>query len=296
MSKEQQSATMITQSREVQLDDLLVRICEDLQLTAEQHKRAESAYKGIGNWLDAPGSMLASARPSIYPQGSFRIQTTVRPLARDEFDLDLVCEFAIDPRKVPDPLTLLTAVEARLKEHGLYKSMLERKKRCIRVRYENEFHLDILPACPDGSSGNGSVLVPDREDQGWKHSSPKAFAAWFQGRATQPHMRIAKRIENLPNAEPVSEKRTLQLCTQLLKRWRDLYYKHAPEVSPISILLTTLAAQQYYGQKSVSTAFADIVSGIVNSIPPLGERLVVVNPTQPAEDFSERWGQDLAAR
>src|SRR5262245_45844429 len=131
-----------------QLSDLLLRICRSLQITATQHKAAEDHYNAIGSWLADPRSGLYRFRPQIYPQGSFRIGTTVKPRKRDEYDVDLVCELQADPRLFPAPVMLLNLIESRLREHGDYATRLERKNRCIRVLYARDFYLDILPGCP----------------------------------------------------------------------------------------------------------------------------------------------------
>lgn len=44
---------LITEAFSPQLDDLLVRICSDLQITPTQHRVAEDRYNAIGNWLEA---------------------------------------------------------------------------------------------------------------------------------------------------------------------------------------------------------------------------------------------------
>jgi predicted ATP-binding protein involved in virulence len=65
---------------------------------------------------------------------------------------------------------------------------------------------------------------------------------------------------------------------------------------PISIVLTTLAAQNYGGHTSVFEAMSVILNGIVSMIPDLAEgRLKVENPTNPEEDLSERWEDEPEA-
>ena len=50
-------------------------------------------------------SALARHAIEVYPQGSYRIGTTVRPLSEEEFDLDFVVELtALD--EPPDPAEL----------------------------------------------------------------------------------------------------------------------------------------------------------------------------------------------
>jgi hypothetical protein len=83
----------------------------------------------------------------------------------------------------------------------------------------------------------------------------------------------------------------LQLVVQLLKRWRDIHYANS-DYPPISIVLTTLAADLYKGEQSISTALLDVLNGIVARLDAAhaqGRRLQIPNPVHPEEDFSERW-------
>jgi len=287
---------MITaESFEAQLDDLLARICYKLQISQTQHKVAEDRYTAISRWLEADGSPLAAFWPAIYAQGSLRIGTTVRPIARQEYDLDLVCEMQIDWRMIRRPVFLLDMVETRLREDDTYRTMLERKNRCVRVKYANEFHLDILPACPDPEAGNGCVLVPDREANDWKGSNPKGYAQWFESRAELLAKRFVERVEPLPMPEPTEFKLPLKRVVQLIKRWRDVAYNESRDDAPISIVLTTLVASHYNGEPSVGLALTNCLARIVETLPPTGERLIVWNPTNPEEDLSERWDEKPAA-
>src|SRR5439155_11720784 len=76
---------------------------------------------------------------------------------------------------------------------------------------------------------------------------------------------------------------------QLLKRWRDLRYQSKVEVAPISIVLTTLAGHYYRGERSVARALGSILTGISHAVRTIRPRLVVLNPSNPKEDLSERW-------
>lgn len=274
------------------IDDLLTRICEELQITPGKHQEAEKRYNGVSDWLGAPDSPLSRFCPKIMAQGSLRIGTTVKPIAHNEFDLDLVCQLNIDWRNAGNPVALLNVVEGRLKAAGSrYSNLVERKNRCIRLNYANEFHMDILPACLHSDAGAGCVMIPDRAAKDWKPSNPTGYANWFESRAATLREVFAKAAEPLPEHESVDEKKPLKLAVQLIKRWRDIHYKSAPKVAPISIVLTTLAANAYKGELSLKDAMSGILNDIVAAIPPAGQRLVVFNPstTNPREDFSERW-------
>lgn len=285
---------LMTETFTSHLDDLLERVCVSLQLTATQYKLARERYEAVGTWLGADESLIAHLRPGIHPQGSLAIGTTVRPTRYTEYDLDLVCELQADWTAV-NAVGILDLIETRMKENEIYRPMVERKRRVIRLNYANDFHLDILPALPDSWAGGTCVRVPDRELRAWKPSNPKGYASWFEERAALVRLKIEKfDMAPLPAQESVEAKPPLKRIVQLLKRWRDLAYAADPVCAPISIVLTTLAGTHYAGETSVSEGMMRILDGIAASIPAQG-RLVVRNPKNEGEDLSERWDADRKA-
>lgn len=83
---------------------------------------------------------------------------------------------------------------------------------------------------------------------------------------------------------------------QLLKRWRDLAF--TDPCAAISVVLTTLAGTHYSGEESISEALSTILAGTVNAIAvadSYGRRIVVRNPSNPLEDFAERWDSNPQA-
>lgn len=276
-----------------QLDEILSDFCEGLQLTPTQHRQADERYHAICDWLAAPGSPVRSFDPDMYPQGSLAIGTTTRPLRGEEFDLDFVCEFRRDPRSFADPCELLHRVRARLDENGTYQGMTELKRRCVRVTYANDFHMDILPACPDPALP-GAILVPDRNLQRWCPSNPRGYARWFNGRTVvrRAVLKAEAQVQPLPRHETHEEKAPLKLAVQLLKRWRDVAFEE--EVAPISIVLTTLAGTYYDGSESVHGALGVLLDTFVDKLP-AGLPPRVENPVNPKEDFAERWTPEAYA-
>jgi len=290
---------MITKTYDLQnamqttfLDELLSRIAAKLQITKTQKEEAETRYLSIGEWLEKEDCLLAAAHPQIYSQGSFRIGTTVKPKRYDEYDIDLVCELQLDYKQC-DPMKLLDVVYKRIKEHGTYGPMAERKNRCIRINYANEFHMDILPGLPDYEKGNASLKVPDRTQHSWKASNPKGYARWFDSKKEILPIKIyEEKIEPLPIER---RKYPLQIIVQLLKRQRDIAFSDkSDDLRPISIVLTTLAAHNYYGQLSVANGLDLILTKVSDSIPDYG-RLIVRNPTNAEEDLSEKWDDNPKA-
>lgn len=284
-----------TTSINAQLNQLLDDICMALQLTATQYDIAEERYQAIGTWLSEPNSPLYLFRPDIYPQGSVRLQTTVKPLARLEYDLDLVCLLQLNPQFHQHPMAVYDMVEARLKANGLYRGKVERYKRCLRINYANEFHLDITPAYPDPQLGGTCILVPDRKIERWKPSNPISYAEWFDKQTDRLVATfVTKRIEPLPPNGSANSKAPLRRVVQLLKRHRDVVFKE-DENAPRSIALTTLAAYHYGGQVCTTDALVGILDNIVAHIASMPGVIEIPNPSNSNEKFSEAWENNPAA-
>jgi len=282
-------APFLTETFEDLLDDLLMRVCAELQLDDTRYKLAETSYRSVGKWLEAQ-NFIALLRPTIYPQGSMRLGTTVKPLMGDEYDLDFVCEFAQPTTYFAHPTEALDLIEYALRSNAMYDPMVERKNRCIRLNYKEKFHMDILPACKDVQKGDTCIVVPDEKLEHWTASNPRGYASWFDHRASLTEVRGAfDKAEPIPSRETAQQKPPLKLCIQLLKRERDLRYKNRPAIAPISIVLTTLAAQLYRGQRSIALALRDILSGGCELVRSSHPRLVVLNPKNLDEDLSECW-------
>jgi hypothetical protein len=278
--------------RRTAFDDLLFEICEELQLSPSRHALAEQRYKTIGELLGSDGSPFAADTPNIYPQGSMRLGTTVKPID-GPFDLDFVLHLS-RPFHSVDPMDLLDQLFSFFKESDRYKGMTEKKNRCIRIVYADDFYMDILPACDDTRACSTCIQVPDVSAEDWKGSNPLGYASWFHKRSQYRMYKFsaeARDMQPLPALQPTEEKEVLQLVVQLLKRWRDLFYSRS-KYPPISVVLTTLAANLYDGEASTAEALLNVLDGIVHCLDVAhakGERLKVLNPVHEDEDFSERW-------
>lgn len=272
------------------LDRQLERSCLQLQLTDTQYRNAESKYLAVGNWLSSRDSELAPFAPEIFPRGSMLLGTTLRPWRGVEYDLDLVCRLHSCSDR--PPLTIYRWVYGRMASHETYLQMLEKLKRCLRLNYAGEFHLDILPACPNGM--NNGIVVPDRRLQCWIHSNPRGFAEWFFERCRLrdqlAERMFAKAIEPLPSSVPSMYKYALQRVVQLMKRHRDIFFDGGCDIAR-SVIITTLAGQFYDGQRSLSLALEAILDRIYYSME--GIRVVprIENPVHPDENFADTWDE-----
>jgi hypothetical protein len=267
-----------------ELETLLSLIALNLELTPTQYKDALSKYQAVGNWLSAKDSSLYSWGPELFPQGSLRLLTTVKPRDHEEYDLDIVCQFAISPR-LHSPSEVYSRLQQRLAEHEYYKTIMEPKNRCLRLNYAKQFHMDILPACPDPDRGGTCLLVPDR--------NPKGFAAWFEGRMM---VRVTeKAIEPLPLPLPAPNKTPLQRAVQLIKRQRDQSFQGS-DLAPASIVLTTLAGEAYQGAAFTPFAVQTYLDHATTLADASGAApFRVLNPSNSGELLSEKWESDTAS-
>jgi hypothetical protein len=295
------------QDKATAIDSLLFELCETLQLSPSQHSNAVSRYIAISDVLNSSASPFSFIESSVYSQGSMRLGTTVKPL-NGPHDLDFVCELAISHVHA-DPIDLLNKLFGFFKQHGVYSGMVERKNRCIRITYMDEFYIDLLPACRDHEIGGNCVQVPDRLSDGWKPSNPLGYANWFEQSTRQVivtkfaesyrtiALDKAASVEPIPDLEATCEKRVLQLVVQLLKRWRDIHYAES-SFPPISIVLTTLAAECYRGEEMLSEALLAVLDRIairLDASRVANRRIQVLNPVHCEEDFSERWDNNPKA-
>lgn len=273
------------------LEDLLHFACQGLQLTATLHDNAKQHYDAVSRWLSDSDSAFYDYDPDIYAQGSFRIGTTTRPILQSEYDLDFVMQ--LSAQAPDDPMLLLHLLEARLKDSGLYRDKVKRLKRCVRLVYAGDFHMDILPAVSASGTGT-SILVPDRELKSWKPSNPLGFAAWFEQRSRTVRLDKAAAIEPLPAIQSVADKSTLQRVVQLLKRARDRFVAD-PELSPRSIVLTTLAGEGYAGAPTTAATMSEVLQHLRDRVATSPGPIVVRNPANHDELLSEQWGKNPLA-
>jgi hypothetical protein len=292
-------ALSLPQNFSAALDELLIQVCEELQLTPTRYDLAVARYDALNKVLESAASPFRFSEPEIYPQGSMALGTTVTPI-EGPHDLDFVLQLSRSHAGV-DPMGLIRLLYGFLRQHGTYRSMTSLKRRCVRIEYADEFYMDVLPACRNLALGGTCVKVPDRSVQGWSDSNPKGYIDWFKKKSRMIFVgRMMDKAAPIPDQQAVAEKEVLQLLVQLSKRWRDLYYANADcELAPISVVLTTLAAETYRGERYVSQALTSMLDGVVDLIDQSrlrGERhLHLCNPSNAAEDLTERWNSNLAA-
>lgn len=277
------------------LSSVLDRTGALLDVPLVDQERAIARYDDLGAWLAAnePGR----ADVHIYPQGSFRLGTVVRPSdLGGDFDIDLVFLRDLARTSVTQDELRRGAGEllVRYCTEGELAAPVE-LGRCWRIElFDQGFHLDVLPVIPDEHLVNG-VLLSDRDLRNWLESNPIGYADWFYERMNQVLVEtrraaLAKELGRDVDDVPRFFVRTpLQRTIQLLKHSRDVYFAGGSTDAPPSILITTLAALAYEGQASVDAAFGEIVATMADHIECRDGVWWVENPAHPGENFADKW-------
>ena len=167
--------------------------------------------------------------------------------------------------------------------------------------------MDILPAIPDDYEwllrlgvpkewASTAILLTDKKAwQGldWPRSNPKGYAAWFkermQLRFLEEKIALATAVRaEVEDIEDFRVRTPLQRLVQILKRHRDMRYNGDPD-KPISILITTLAAQAYNNEPDLMEAMLKVVPAMRQGVEQRGDILWVANPVNPWENFADKW-------
>jgi len=290
-------------------DAFLQDLADELEIPPARYEAAERSYHSVGDWLHREGSSLRAADPQVYIQGSFRLGTAIRPASGDEdYDVDLVCELSFGKLQLTQA-ELKEKLGAELRSYAEKHRMEEPEpgRRCWTLNYADgaQFHLDALPALPDGEGRRlalasrgmvsrwaaSAIAITDerhenyeRRSSDWPHSNPKGYAEWFRTRMAVvfERRRRALAFEAQASVEAIPEHRVktpLQQAIMILKRHRDMTFDGDPDDKPISIIITTLAAQAYNQEDSVSAALYSILGGMDQHIEERNGVAWIPNPT-----------------
>ena len=289
---------MLSFSDYIQVPGLLLeKIAGELDIPDSLYEDAVIKYEDIGEWLSENHSELTKYLPEIYPQGSFRLGTVVRPISeKEEYDIDLVCRLGIEKEQTTQA-ELKEIIGRRLKQRDDLKEILESSRRCWILNFPQQFHMDVLPSIPNLERPPTGILLTDTKLTRWQKSNPKAYAEWFYKRMEvaiqESRIALAKSIQ--ASIEDVPEwkvKTPLQRSIQLLKRHRDIYFQNKPENKPVSIIITTLAAKAYENQLDITNAITKILEEMPKCIEKRNGKWWVVNPVDPDENFADKWNEN----
>ena len=290
-----------------QLNDLYERIVKDIDISDALFDAAEREYTELGKWIDRE---TPTYKVSIYPQGSFALGTVNKPITgADDYDLDLVCEFE-QQYGLSARVLKWSVVKPLLEQYRKTKGEIEEKRRCWHVEYVDvpQFHMDVSPAVYRSSYID--ITDHDEENDRYEYigSNPKGYVKWFQGRMAVRRRALREQyclmhsdvIKSQADIEALKEyhyKTPLQKAIQLLKRHRDVMFAgDKNNVKPISIIITTIAAELYDNEDNIVDTLANILTKAEGYIwaHKVGDDFHVDNPSYTGgntENFAEKWNK-----
>jgi hypothetical protein len=228
--------------------------------------RVDSITEVLKQAVELDGRLLDTV-----PQGSWAHKTIIRPAIGKEFDADFLVQLVEDIAWNNDPQKYNDAVWEALSSHGLYKVITSRKNRCLRVRYANFCHVDIVPYIV---RADGDEVIVNRTTNTFETTNPVGFTTWLQEKddLTQGNLRRVIR---------------------LLKYLRD----HRAAFAIKSVLLTTLVGNVVESWRTFDPDYyRDVPTTLVNLLEDLDAWLqarpykpTISDPSCPTTFFDHRW-------
>lgn len=306
----------------------LALLLEELEIPNSAYERADRRYQSLGEFFGSDRAQSARFAPHIYPQGSFRLGTVIRPLNNCEYDIDIGCRLCdVISKDVYTQKQLKELIGADLeryrRERGI-EAPLDEKRRCWRLAYQDElaFHMDVVPSIPENAtqrqvlqermltSGLDATIaarvarhagaITDKQSATyeqisprWKISNSEGFALWFESRMRQAQPLLERHAAQAGTTiDQLPSRRwnsPLQAAIRILKRHRDVMYRDHSDSQPISVIITTLAALAYRGETDLEMTLAGVLDRMDSFVRDTVPR--IPNPVNPEEDFSDKWGE-----
>nr|WP_323848197.1 nucleotidyltransferase [Curtobacterium flaccumfaciens]WQM79541.1 hypothetical protein PCFP31_535 [Curtobacterium flaccumfaciens pv. poinsettiae] len=234
--------------------------------------RAGSIYAAL-NRDETLGPMVHD----MSQQGSWAQKTIINPSGGRDFDADFTLHLADDSSWTPKDY--LNATRKALNDHHDYTGMtLNRKTRCVRVLYANDFHVDVVPSIERG----GVRHIANYDDNIWEPTNPSGFTTWMQAKDADTHGNLRKVI-------------------RLFKWVRD----NRNSFNGVrSILLTTMLGDRVSSANEIhdSGYYADLPSSFFHLVNDLDayvwareNKPSVTDPSGTGLTFDHRWTQETYA-
>lgn len=226
--------------------------------------RRDRLTKGVQAVTDALSDLTCYEKYEM--QGSFALDTIIKPVDdNDEYDADITLMMEHDPVTYPSPKSYIEGVFEHLKENGTYKEKVFRKTRCVRINYEGDCHLDLVPCV----KRYGELWICNWETNDWEITDGTGYREWFMQQNSLTASNLRKAI-------------------QLIKFLRD----HKNTFTAPSIILTTLLGREVYNNDTSETY--NTIAGTLRILSKrVGEFLennpdipVIANPVLDSETFS----------
>ncbi|MGZ6302417.1 MAG: SMODS domain-containing nucleotidyltransferase [Ktedonobacteraceae bacterium] len=253
------------------VDDFEAFLREEVNLNQTRLDRLQESVNTLENFLSGH-DIFGQIFLDLIPAGSWAHRTIIRPVqGNDEFDADVLLYLKECPDWQPKDYT--DKLWSAFRGHETYKSLAQRKTRCVRIDYTGDFHIDVVPYLERA----GSHYITNRcEPEGvgrFELSDPETFTAWIDERQRLTNGNFIKTI-------------------RLVKYLRD--FKNTFDCKSI-ILMTLLGNQVNPVEASLSPElYADVTSTLVTLLGKLANMLpltmpAILDPAGTGDNFSARY-------
>jgi len=308
---------------------IINEVLAGLDIPDSAYETAKKRYEDLGDWFKRPEAHCFNCDPHIYPQGSFRLGTVIRPLHPEaEYDLDLGCRLRTGITKATfTQKQLKQLVGTDLEEYRIARGIkedMEEMHRCWRLKYADTlpFHMDSVPSIPESVSrkqliteamvragiGEGlakavteftGAITDNRHEHYtvisdyWRISNSEGYARWFEFR-----MKLARvLLENRAFAARMTTVDQLPIYQwkSPLQRCVQILKRHRDvmyEDNPDSKPISIIITTLAAASYQGETEIDDALERILSTMGSLINPTSprVPNPVNPAEDFADKWG------
>lgn len=200
---------------------------ENLKVDDTRQGRILSAVGRFVDFTKCEEQLKLARAADPFLQGSVPTRTVIRPLASDEFDVDVVFPFKLSVFKPEhqNPASIFEWFVTRLQTSEFYRKSMERKNRCVRIHYAGDFHVDLIPSTQELVQHH-PFAVPARDLKDWITSDPVGFMNWVLS------------VDRLSGVQDAAGDGVFRRCVRYMKRWRDSFGEEsfAPSVLLVTIL------------------------------------------------------------
>jgi hypothetical protein len=178
-------------------NDLFQKFLSEITILKTQRDNLQKGKEAIREIIKRYFSdELEVKEPEFFLQGSYALKTMVRPLGKEDYDLDdaVYLQHTDDDISTPTPATASSWIFEAARKHA---KRTENRKNCIRVVYADNYHIDL----PIYREINGTLYLGTIKDDKWEPSDAKSFNEWFYSRLEKTEQ--------------------MRSCIKYLKAWKD---------------------------------------------------------------------------
>jgi hypothetical protein len=246
----------------------------EVNLNQTRLDRLEQSVGAIENFL-ANHETFKNIFLDTIPAGSWAHRTIIRPVRdNDEFDADMLLYI----KECPDwkPKDYLENLWAAFRSSGLYKPKAERMTRCVRIDYECDFHIDVVPYLERAGS---HYITNRRTPEGvgrFEASDPEKFTAWIdeRQRLTNGHfIKVIRLIKYLRDFKDTFSCKSIILMTLLGNQVNAIEASNSPEL-----------------YKDIPTTLITLLEKLAADLPETMP--AVMDPAETGENFSDRYADE----